>query len=129
MTGMRAIGRLGWIQMDAVDPLQLAAFWGKVLGRQVDEPLGDPPHYVGLVASGDDVIVSFQRVPDGKTVKNRLHFDIEVADVDLAQTRIEALGGRRLAMDDFAEHGFSWRQMADPEGNEFCLIFDAVDGT
>ena len=123
MKDMSAIGRLGWIQMDAHDPLQLAAFWSEVLGRPVDGPLGDPPHYVGLVPSGHEVVLSFQRVPEGKTVKNRLHLDIEVGDVKLAQDRIEALGGRRLPLQDFAEYGFRWRQMADPEGNEFCLIF------
>jgi predicted enzyme related to lactoylglutathione lyase len=103
--------------------MEVAAFWSKVFDRPIDDPLGDPPHYVGLVSSGDDVVVSFQRVPEAKSVKNRLHFDIEVADVDEAQAAIEAIGGRRLPMNDFDEYGFHWRQMADPEGNEFCLIF------
>jgi predicted enzyme related to lactoylglutathione lyase len=120
------IGRLGWIQIDAHDPMRVAAFWSEVLDGAIDDPLGDPPHYVGLVPSGIEVVISFQRVPEAKTVKNRLHLDIEVADVDEAQAAIEALGGRRLPMDDFEEHGFRWRQMADPEGNEFCLIFGSA---
>lgn len=121
---MDPIGRLGWIQIDARDPVRLAVFWGAVLGRPVSEPpLGDPAHYVGLVPAADDLVVSFQRVPEEKTVKNRFHLDIEVDDVDGAQAAIEAIGGRRLPMADFHEYGFSWRQMADPEGNEFCLIF------
>jgi predicted enzyme related to lactoylglutathione lyase len=124
---MDPIGRLGWIQIDAHDPLRLAAFWGSVLGRPVSqEPLGDPPHYVGLVSSADALVVCFQRVPEEKTVKNRLHLDIQVDDVDGAQTAIEAIGGRHLPTADFHEYGFSWRQMADPEGNEFCLIFGTV---
>ena len=123
MNGPGAIGRLRWIQIDAGDPLGLAAFWSKVLDRTVGEPVGNPPHYVGLVSKGDEVVISFQRVPEVKTVKNRLHFDIEVADPDQAQRHIEAVGGRRLSMEDFEEYGFRWRQMADPEGNEFCLVF------
>ena len=121
---MDPIGRLGWMQIDACDPLRLAGFWGTVLGRPVSEsPLGDPAHYVGLEAAADDLVVSFQRVPEEKTGKNRLHLDIEVSDVDAAQAAIEAIGGRRLPKPDYHEYGFSWRQMADPEGNEFCLIY------
>ena len=46
---MQAIGRLGWIQIDAGDPVALAGFWSEVLGQPLDEaPLGEPPHYVGL---------------------------------------------------------------------------------
>jgi predicted enzyme related to lactoylglutathione lyase len=126
MANAGPIGRVGWIQIDARDPMRVAAFWSEVLDRAIDGPLGDPPHYVGLVPRGNEVVISFQRVPEAKTVKNRLHLDIEVADVDEAQAAIEALGGRRLPMDDFEEHGFRWRQMADPEGNEFCLIFGSA---
>ena len=122
---MQAIGRLGWVQIDASDPMALAAFWGEVLGQPLDgAPLGDPPHYVALEPGPSGVVVSFQRVPESKTIKNRLHLDVEVDDVDAAQARIERLGGRRLPMDDFHEYGFHWRQMEDPEGNEFCLIYD-----
>jgi predicted enzyme related to lactoylglutathione lyase len=122
MTG--AIGRIGWIQIDARDPVRLAGFWSAVLGRPVDEaPLGDPPHYVGLVPTEGEPIMSFQRVPEAKIVKNRLHLDIAVDDVDAAQSAIEALGGTRLPLSDFDEYGFRSRQIADPEGNEFCLIF------
>jgi len=122
---MQAIGRLGWVQIDAGDPMALAAFWSEVLGTPLDDdPLGDPPHYVGLEPGPSGVVVSFQRVPEPKTSKNRLHLDVEVDDVDSAQVRIERLGGRRLPLDDFHEYGFHWRQMEDPEGNEFCLIYD-----
>jgi predicted enzyme related to lactoylglutathione lyase len=122
---MDRIGRLGWVQVDCPDPLRLAAFWGRVLGLAIDTPLGSPPAYVGLVpASRHDVVVSFQRVPEQKIVKNRLHFDIEVQDVEVATREIQALGGERVATDDFAEHGFRWRTMSDPDGNEFCLIYN-----
>ena len=121
---MNRIGRLGWIQIDCADPVRLATFWSHVLGAEIGSPLGDPPHYLGLVpANPHEPVVSFHRVPEAKTVKNRLHLDVEVEDVETATAGIEGLGGRRLPSDDFSEHGFNWRVMADPEGNEFCLVY------
>ncbi len=121
---MERVGRLGWIQVDSADPVRLAAFWSHVLGVEIDAALGEPPHYLGLVPSGPGApVVSFHRVPEAKVVKNRLHFDVAVDDVEVASARIEDLGGSRLAGDDFSEYGFHWRVMADPEGNEFCLIY------
>jgi predicted enzyme related to lactoylglutathione lyase len=121
---MDGIGRLGWIQVDCADPVRLATFWGHLLGREVDLPLGTPPQYVGLVPdSRHEPVVSFQRVPEPKSGKNRLHFDIAVEDVEDATLEILARGGARGATGDFEEHGFRWRTMSDPEANEFCLIY------
>ena len=124
---MEPVGTLTMIQVDAEDPAALAQFWSAVLGRPVAEPLGDPPHYVGLEPADGEVAVSFVRVPEAKATKNRLHFDVFVADVDRAQESVEALGGVHVPVTDFHEYGFHWRQMTDPEGNEFCLIYDVVD--
>jgi predicted enzyme related to lactoylglutathione lyase len=66
--------------------------------------------------------VSFQRVPETKSVKNRLHLDVVVDDVDVAAARVLELGGSVEAA-EVHEYGFRWRLAADPEGNEFCLIF------
>jgi|GraSoiStandDraft_9_1057307.scaffolds.fasta_scaffold366182_3 predicted enzyme related to lactoylglutathione lyase len=119
-----AVGRLGWIQVDCHDPERLAEFWGAVLGVQIEDRLGDPPQYVNLRgATRDSPRVCFQRVPETKTAKNRLHFDIGVEDVDAATASIEALGGNRVPHEDYHEHGYRWRLMTDPEGNEFCLIY------
>jgi predicted enzyme related to lactoylglutathione lyase len=75
--------------------------------------------------SPDAPHVSFQRVPEPKITKNRVHLDLVVDDVNVATARIEALGGRRRRpAGDFSEYDSSWRTMADPEGNEFCLIYD-----
>lgn len=120
-----AIGRLGWIQIDCADPERIAPFWASVLGVEVEARLGDPPQYINLAATGPGAPhVSFQRVPEPKVVKNRSHLDIAVDDVEDACSRVEALGGRRLDAFDFHEHGYSWRRMADPDDNEFCLIYD-----
>ena len=120
------IGRLGMIVVDCPDPERLAPFWCEVLGVGIKSRLGDPPEFVTLeLAEPGAVQVGLQRVPEPKSTKNRLHFDIDVDDVDAACERIEQLGGRRRDDHDFHEFGSSWRRMADPEGNEFCLIYDA----
>ena len=121
---MESIGRLGWIQVDCADPRVLATFWGSVFGVDIDQVLGDPAQYVNLAPiSPGQLVVSFQRVPEAKTVKNRLHFDVSVGDVEAASSRIERLGGGRITQPDISEYGFTWRVMVDPAGNEFCLIF------
>jgi predicted enzyme related to lactoylglutathione lyase len=120
-----AIGRLGWVQIDCQDPIALATFWGEVLGLELDgHHLGDPPHYVALFSPPKQPVISFQRVPEAKSGKNRLHFDVLVGDLEEASTRVEALGGSKLTGEEHEEYGFRWRIVADPEGNEFCLILD-----
>jgi predicted enzyme related to lactoylglutathione lyase len=135
------VGRLRWIEIDTPDPDPLVTFWSEVLGAEVDPPSNDvqPPfQYIALTAAepGAPQVV-FQRVPESKTNKNRLHFDLLVEDVDAACARIEALGGRRRDDHDYhnaepapapvVEPGWSWRRMADPQGNEFCLIYGVAD--
>ena len=123
---MNRIGRLGWIQVDCLDPLALAAFWGEVLGLEIDpDHLGDPPQYTALRSVPGQAVLSFQRVPEPKSGKNRLHFDVLVDDLEAASSRVEGLGGSRLTGEEYEEYGFRWRIVADPEGNEFCLILDA----
>jgi predicted enzyme related to lactoylglutathione lyase len=118
------IAKLGWIQTDCHDPERLAEFWGALFGVDVEDRFGSPPQYVNLApAMPDGPRVCFQRVPESKVAKNRLHFDVAVRDVDAAQARVEELGGTQIPHDDYHEDGYSWRLMADPEGNEFCLIY------
>jgi predicted enzyme related to lactoylglutathione lyase len=62
-----------------------------------------------------------QRVAEGKSVKNRMHLDIEVDDVEAEVVRLEALGARRVDGGALSEHGSSWQVMVDPEGNELCV--------
>ncbi len=124
---MAPIGQLGLTQVDCHDPVALAGFWCQVLGVEVEAVYGDPPQYVNIGAqrpAPDPRGIAFQRVPEPKSVKNRLHFDIEVDDVESATERVVAIGGRRAPIEDVSEYGFHWRVMSDPEGNEFCLIYD-----
>ncbi|MEV4253580.1 VOC family protein [Spirillospora sp. NPDC049652] len=103
--------------VDAGDPERLAAFWSELLGRPVVGRVGP---YVWLERR-NGLGVGFQRAAGdrpGKTGKNRLHLDLESDDPAAEQARVEALGGRRLT--EYDAGGFL--VMADPEGNEFCVI-------
>ncbi|CAL9432198.1 VOC family protein [Streptomyces sp. enrichment culture] len=100
--------------VDAVDPERLAAFWSELLGRPV---VGRTGPYVWLRRE-NGLGMGFQRTAEGKAGKNRMHVDLASPDPLAEQRRIEALGGRRL--DGYDEGGFL--VMADPEGNEFCVI-------
>ena len=64
--------------------------------------------------------LAFQRVPEPKAGKNRLHLDLMVDDLDHAAGRLEALGATRVS--EVAEDGVTVRVFADPEGNELCLV-------
>jgi predicted enzyme related to lactoylglutathione lyase len=124
-TGRGQVGRWGWLQVDCADPVGLATFWAAVLGGEVAlaDASGDPPQYLGIrpmPAGGPEL--SFQRVPEPKTTKNRLHLDVAVDDVEEAAARVVALGASRVSDDVLEEYGFRFVVMADPEGNEFCLV-------
>ncbi|HEY4021308.1 MAG TPA: VOC family protein [Pseudonocardiaceae bacterium] len=100
--------------VDAADPERLAAFWSELLDRPVVGRVGP---YVWLERR-NGLGVGFQRGDGTRAGKNRLHLDLESADPRADQARAEALGGRRLT--EYDEGGFL--VMADPEGNEFCVI-------
>jgi len=61
----------------------------------------------------------FLRVPEAKTVKNRLHIDLRPEDQDAEVARAEALGARRI---DIGQGEQTWVVFADPDGNEFCIL-------
>jgi predicted enzyme related to lactoylglutathione lyase len=109
------------VTIDCAEPLELARFWGALFGTTIDSTLGDEPHYVDLRSVNGVPVLRFQRVPDKKITKNRLHLDLLVEDLDQACARVESLGGRRAPGQRVTEYGWSWIVMFDPEGNEFCL--------
>lgn len=112
------------IVIDAADPDLLHDFWVAAMRYQ---PYGSAGPYRSAVpsegASGPKLV--FQQVDDPQTeTKNRLHIDIIVGDeIEPETVRLEGLGARRLT-DLIVEVGTSWIVMADPEGNEFCLVYD-----
>jgi predicted enzyme related to lactoylglutathione lyase len=106
--------RINALIVDAADPERLAAFWSELLGRPVTGRTGP---YVWLRRE-NGLGIGFQETRGAKTAKNRLHFDVSSHDPEAEQQRVEALGGRRL--EGYDDGGFL--VMADPEGNEFCII-------
>jgi predicted enzyme related to lactoylglutathione lyase len=108
------------VAFDARDAQAAASFWAAVLGRTV----ADGASADNAVVSADPAIpgsrIGFHRVPEGKTVKNRMHFDVITADFDAETDRLIALGATKLnEVNGTAAH---WVTLADPEGNEFDLI-------
>jgi predicted enzyme related to lactoylglutathione lyase len=119
---MSGLGGLDAITIDCADALRLARFWSAVFGTDVEASDGEGPHYVDLMPVAGVPTLRFQRVPDPKVTKNRLHLDVSVEDLNEACARVEALGGRRISEQPLREYGYDWFVMADPEGNEFCLV-------
>ena len=115
MTDVPALG----LVMDCHDPEALAPFWADALGYGT---LGGVENYVLLVPDGrPGPKLLLQRVSEDKAVKNRMHLDLEVPDIEAVAARLETHGARRVSADPQAEHGSRWMLMADPEGNEFCV--------
>ncbi|MGH3398520.1 MAG: VOC family protein [Streptosporangiaceae bacterium] len=104
--------------IDSRDPHALARFWAQVL----EQPI--------LFEDDDEVIVGadeyalprlcFVPVPEGKAVKNRLHIDLNPDDRDAEVERLLALGAARADVGQGPEA--TWVTLADPEGNEFCVL-------
>lgn len=138
------------VTFDCADPSGLAAFWAEVLGFDVQPPPGDFATWEDALRAfgvpesewnSRSAIVDpeetrprifFQRVPEGKVAKNRVHLDVRsapglegddrMAALEAAAARLLALGASKVRRIDPAppmENGFI--VMTDPEGNEFCL--------
>lgn len=99
------------------DPHSLARFWSAVLAQPI------------LFEADDEVIVGahknaypglcFVMVPEDKTIKNRLHIDLDPDDLEAEVARILALGARHA---DVGQGDAPWVVLADPEGTEFCVL-------
>ena len=116
--------RIAALALDAVDPRPVADFWCAVLGWQVVEA-DDSGVSIGP-ADGRGTSIDVLKVPEAKTVKNRMHLDLRADDGTTEQelARLLALGARRV--DVGQEPDVSWVVLADPEGNEFCLLSRTV---
>ncbi|WP_329458976.1 VOC family protein [Streptomyces sp. NBC_01497] len=112
---MRA--RLDEIVFDCADPATLARFWGALLGA---EPVDREPHW-SYVDPPDLPRLAFQRVPEPKAVKNRLHLDFAAGDIPAATAEAVALGAVALGEPVSDTYG-RFQVLQDPEGNEFCFV-------
>ena len=109
--------------VDARDPSAIASFWESVLGwrRTYDNPdevVLEPP--AGSAEEGVAPDLLFLRVPEEKSVKNRLHIDLRPVDQATEVARLESLGARRVSVGQSDE--VTWVVLADPDGNEFCVL-------
>ncbi len=105
--------------IDSLDPERLAAFWTAFLRTEVQNRFDDG-RFLFLAAGDHGPAIGIQRVPEAKATKNRVHVDVEVEDIEEMTRWVRQHGGSRVA--DHEAAGIRWRIMADPEGNEFCLV-------
>jgi len=111
------IGHLDEVVIDCRDTVRLAEFWQGVLGGTIQRQSRE---WVALYPP-TGITVSFQEVPERKAVKNRVHLDVKVDDLDMAARAAEVLGATRIGVPRPDPVG-GFQVMADPEGNEFCFI-------
>ncbi len=111
---------LEWEQVivDAADPAALGRWWAEALGWVVVDESAD--EYEIQPEKGRLPGLLFVRVADDKVVKNRLHLDFRPDDQESEVTRLLALGARHADVGQTGE--VSWVTLADPEGNEFCVL-------
>ena len=111
--------RLATFTFDARDPVALATWWQQVLGGEVDG--ADAPDEVVLRLPGATPIL-FNMERTAKTVKNRLHFDLRPDDRDAEVERLLRLGAVKVDIGQVGAADVTWVVLADPEGNEFCVL-------
>ena len=125
------VGRLNDVVFDCEHPASLARFWAQAVDGYrvapyddaelarlremgIDDPEDDPGVLVEPPSSGLPRLY-FQKIPEPKVAKNRVHVDLRADDVDAEVARLVALGAVEL------HKGATWITLADPEGNEFCV--------
>jgi predicted enzyme related to lactoylglutathione lyase len=121
------------LTFDAADARRLAGFWGAALGFDLDEDSDEEGAYLAD-PSGRTRGIFFQRVPESKHAKNRVHLDLRPSGS--MREEVERLRGLGATGDEVVEIPASavdgqstfWTVMADPEGNEFCVLRGPDDG-
>jgi hypothetical protein len=116
---------LDTITIDCADPPALAAFWCTALGYRVQDEDADGSFVTHPEGRGQPLY--FQRVPEAKSVKNRVHLDLRPPD-SMAK-EVERLQSAGATSQRFVRtEGSFWTIMLDPEGNEFCVLRGPQDG-
>jgi hypothetical protein len=113
--------------IDCNNPRLVAEFWSAVLGWDVQET-GEVVWMSESGAPFPDLLLVFCPVTESKTVKNRVHLDVSPVgcDRDEEVARLETLGATRI---DIGQGEQGWVVLADPEGNEFCVLGRRADVT
>ena len=113
------------VSIDCADAATLAEFWAAVLGRTVND--GASTAFAAVAAdetSTSGPLLMFHRVPEHKTIKNRLHFDLLASSYADELARLIGLGATKVT--EVVNGDNRWTTLADPEGNEFDLVAGAA---
>ncbi|WP_051732133.1 VOC family protein [Kitasatospora phosalacinea] len=115
------------VAIDCADAYRLARFWSEVTGGPVDPECRPGDRETQVTPEGGPVLY-FNQVPEAKTVKNRVHLCLRPDDTgrDAEVARLLALGAT-LVGDHRHPDGTGWAVLADPEGNEFCVLRSAAE--
>jgi hypothetical protein len=110
------MGKLGCIVIDCADAHRAAGFWSQALeGYTVNAT-----EWGVTMTSESEPLIYFEVVPEGKTVKNRLHLNIQASDRKAEVARLVGLGATEV--EEIRPGGdYVWTNLLDPEGNEFCV--------
>ena len=116
------------VTVDASDPRGLAEFWAAVLGWKIGGELEEIEVWIQPDTS-DSVNTGFPEIlflinAEAKQVKNRLHLDLRPDNQAEEVARLEKLGAKRIDIGQNQNESCTWVVMADPEGNEFCVLND-----
>jgi predicted enzyme related to lactoylglutathione lyase len=114
------------VVVDCSDLERAARFWTRTLGY-VDGGGGSTTYRSLFPADGLGVEVLLQRVADQKVAKTRLHLDLRTRDLVSETARVRRLGARVLTTEPVVEAGWTWHVLADPDGNEFCVLQPPAD--
>ena len=108
------------VSIDCSDAVTLAGFWSEVLGRPVNPGADAENAAIDATDPASGPRLAFHKVPEPKTVKNRLHLDLRTDRFEAESRRLIGLGATPLW--DIEKPTVRWTTFADPEGNEFDLI-------
>jgi hypothetical protein len=122
--------KIACVTFDCADARTVGRFWSAAIGRPLDPEPDSGFASIGFHARRDragwrpveheaEPTWIFAKVPETKTVKNRLHLDVIAPDVQAEIVRLVQLGATKL--EDREEYGYTWTLLADPEGNEFDI--------
>ncbi|HMG42599.1 MAG TPA: VOC family protein [Acidimicrobiales bacterium] len=120
--------RLGNIAFDCDDVLTVARFWSAALGRPLDEGSSELWASIGGTdGARAEPAWYFNKVPESKQAKNRVHLDLTTPD-PLAVDELVALGATVVGEHEVPGAGHRWTVLRDPEGNEFCIAAKSFTG-
>ena len=114
----KPIAPLTHIGIDVSDLKRAEAFYSALLGVK---RYASWDQYIAFTPLPNGLIVYLQQVPDKKTAKSRVHFDLTVSDIKATIPKVQALGAR-LLVEEYGEPTDGLAVFADPDGNEFCLM-------